>query len=153
MAQKQISLTGSDTLTIFNRNITSFATGDYFTFNFDQELFKVDLGKGGNAVYAFNSPGQVAKGILKVLRGSIDDIYLNSLLAAAIADPSEFILGDCIAVKRIGNGKGAIRSDVYIFGGGIFTKFPMVKGNQQGDTEQAIVSYEITFTAITRAVQ
>lgn len=153
MANKQISLTGTDTLQIFGRTITAFGTGDYFTFTFDEELFKVEIGKDGNAVYAFNAPGLKSKGILKVLRGSRDDTYLNGLLSLMIADPAGFLLGTCVAVKRIGSGNGNIVNDVYIFGGAVFSKFPGVKGNQQGDTEQAMAVYEVMFTSATRAEQ
>lgn len=152
-AQAQISLTGTDTLQIFGRNITAFATGDYFTFTFDEELFKVEVGKNGNAVYAFNAPGAKAKGVLKVLRGTPDDVYLNALLSDMRADPAGFLLGTAVAVKRIGTGNGLVRSDVYIFGAGVFSKIPGVKGNAQGDTEQAITTYEFMFTNATRVVQ
>ena len=153
MAQKQISLTGTDTLQIFGRTITAFGTGDYFTFAFDQELFKVEIGKDGNAVYAFNAPGLTVKGVLKILRGSRDDVFLNAGLSAMLADPAGFVLGTCVAVKRIGNGSSNITNDTYLFGGGVFSKFPGVKGNQQGDTEQALAVYEFTFTSATRAEQ
>lgn len=153
MANQQISLTGTDTLSIFGRTITAFGTGDYFTFTLDAELFKVEVGKDGNAVYAFNAPGLVTKGVLKVLRGSRDDRFLNNLLAGMVADPSSFVLGTCVAVKRIGNGSGTISSDVYLFGGAVFSKFPGVKGNAQGETDQALVSYEIMFTSVTRVEQ
>ncbi len=153
MAQKQISLTGTDTLQIFGRTITAFGTGDYFTFTFDEELFKIEIGKDGNAVYAFNAPGLKVKGVLKILRGSRDDRFLNAVLAGMVADPAGFVLGTCIAVKRIGNGSNVIVNDTYLFGGGVFSKFPGVKGNQQGDTEQAMAVYEFMFTSADRAEQ
>lgn len=149
----QLSLTGQDTLQIFGRTITALGTGDYFTFTFDEELFKVEVGKNGNAVYAFNAPGLKTKGVLKILRGSPDDVFLNNTLAQMIADPSSFIFGNANATKRIGNGFGGIRLDTYILGAGVFSKFPSVKGNVQGDTEQALAVYEFMFTQATRVEQ
>lgn len=152
MALTQISLTGTDTLQIFGRTITGFGNGDYFKFAFDEELIKMEIGKDGNAVIAQNAPGTKSKGVLKILRGCPDDVFLNAGLSAELGNFSRFALGNCVARKVIGTGNGNITNDVYILSGGVYSKFPGVTGNQQGDTEQAMAVYEFMFAAVTRTL-
>ena len=44
-----VSLTGNDTVIVFDRVFTDFADGDFFTFTYPNELASAKTGKNGNS--------------------------------------------------------------------------------------------------------
>ena len=138
-------LTGKDTISINGRILNDFGDMDTAHLTFPNDLMVVKTGKNGNAIYAFNAPGQQAEIVLRVLRGSSDDKFLNGILSQQRADPSGFVLMTGTFVKNLGDGAGNIQSDTYIMSGGVFKKQNEVKENVDGDTEQAISIYTMTF--------
>ena len=97
----------------------NLADGDVGTLKFPEDFAKVKTGKNGNSIYALNTAGLQADVSVRVLRGSDDDVYLNSLVAAFLFDPPTFPILDGTFVKRIGDGSGTVRSDTYVCGGGV----------------------------------
>jgi hypothetical protein len=146
------SLTGNDTLTLFGRSITDFADGDNFTTTFPNNLAEVKTGKNGNSLFAENSTGRQGEAILRLIRGSPDDKFLNSQLAAQLNDFATSQLAYGQFVKRVGNGAGVVTSDSYLFRSGIFSKQVEAKSNAEGDTEQSASVYNFKFANVQRAV-
>lgn len=146
-----VSLTGNDTVVIAGRVLTDFADADNATLEFPNELAAVKVGKNGNAIYALNSTGRMVDVTLRLIRGSSDDAFLNSLLAAQNANFAATVLLNGQFVKRVGNGQGVVTSDTYFTSGGIFNKGVAAKSNVEGDTEQSVALYTLKFANGDRA--
>lgn len=147
-----VSLTGNDTLKLRDRVFADFADGDYAGLTFPNDIAGLKTGKDGNTVYALNETGRQAELVIRVLRGSSDDKFLQNLLAAQRNDFSGFVLIEGELVKRVGDGKGNITTDTYLLTGGIFTKNVEVKSNAEGDTEQSVSIYTLAFGNNTRTL-
>lgn len=151
------ALTGKDTISVGTRGLSprvfaDLADGDTAMLDFPNNLTAKKTGKNGNTIYAFNSTGVLCTLTLRVIRGSDDDKFLNGELNAYKEDPAGYTLLDGNIVKRIGDGEGNITSDVYILNGGTIQKYPTVKENVEGDTEQAVTIWQIEFANSNRAL-
>lgn len=148
----QVSLVGSDTIQIQGRVLTALADQDVAALTFPNELMGVKTGKNGNSLYAANNTGLQAELVLRIIRGSTDDKFLNTLLAQMKYDVPTFLLLTGRIVKRIGNGLGGVTLDTYLLSGGVFTKQVETKSNVEGDTEQSLSIYTLKFTNAPRAI-
>ena len=146
------SLSGSDTINIGGVVLQNLADGDVGDLTFPNEIVKVKTGKNGNAIFAVDASGIQVDVKVRVLRGSEDDVYLNSIVSDFLADPASFTTLDGTFVKRIGDGTGIVTSDTYVLGGGVPTRQPAMKENVEGDTEQSVTLYELKFTNARRAI-
>lgn len=147
-----VSLTGSDVVVINGRVFHNFADGDVAALTFDSNLMSIKASKDGNTIYALNEDGRIADLKLRLLLGSSDDKYLNSLLASMKADPAGFILMVGSFTKRVGDGQGGSSLVVYQVVGGAFSKVPQAKSSVAGDTDQSVVEWMIKFGNNDRAV-
>ena len=152
-----VSLTGNDTVMIGAaglalRTFADFGDGDTAVLDFPNNLVEAKTGKNGNTIYAFNATGQVVTATIRVLRGSLDDKYLNSEMNSYLGDPAAYPLLAGEFIKRVGDGTGTVVNDTYSITGGIVQKFPVVKENVEGDTEQAISIYTIIFANTERSI-
>lgn len=146
------TVTGNDTLTLFDRVFTDFADADNTTITFPNDLMNVKTGKNKNSIYALNETGNNCDLILRLNRGSADDRFMQSKLTEMQNDVPSFTLGEGEFVKRIGNGSGEVVSDIYTLQGGVFTRKTDTKENVEGDTEQAVVIYTMKFAVGTRSI-
>lgn len=147
-----VSLTGSDTLIINNRVFTDLADADFANLDFPNEIAALKTGKNGNSIYAINQTGKQCELTLRLIRGSSDDKYLNSLMASQNANFAGFILMTGEFIKKIGDGAGNVSNDTYIMSGGIFTKMIPAKQNAEGDTEQSVCIYTVQFSNAPRVL-
>jgi len=141
----QMALTGADTVIINDFILTAFADGDSGSFTFPNKLSETKVGKNGNAIFAFNAMGLLSEATLRLIRGSGDDKFLNSLQKAYINDPASFTPLNGEFIKRVGDGKGNVTNDTYVFAGGMLPNLPEVKENLAGETEQAVTIWKLTF--------
>ena len=146
------ALTGKDTIQIGDRVFVDFGDGDVANFTYPNELVTPKTGKNGNSIYAFNETGKQVDAVIRVLRGSPDDKYLNSLKVAMENDFPSFTLQDATFTKRVGDGAGNVSNDVLTVNGGVFTKGIDTKDNAEDDTEQAIAVYNFKFTNSKRKI-
>ena len=146
------SLTGSDTIVINDRNFADFADGDCVTLDFEGDIADAKTGKNGNTIYSINETGRLCTMTLRLLRGSVDDKYLNKLLEQQSANFAGFVLMFGEFVKRVGDGAGNVLQDTYIVSGGIFTKRVNAKMNVEGDVEQSVSVYTMKFSNSPRAL-
>lgn len=146
------SLTGNDTLVIAGINIVDVCDGDWFMYNFENDLANAKRGKNGNTIFAENAMGLLANATLRVLRGSYNDTQLNSLMQSQFDDFSAFVLLDGQFVKRVGDGQGNITNDTGRMSGGIFKRAVDAKSNAEGDTDQSVSVYNFIFAEIDRAI-
>lgn len=147
-----VSLTGSDVVTLNGRVFHDFAQNDIIKLDFAEDLVKVQSSKNGNIVYALNANGLMSGLTLRLLAGSSDDQYINSLLASQIKDLSSFILIVGSFVKRVGDGQGNVTNVIYNTLGGVVKKFPAAKTNTTGDVEQSVVEWMLDFGSNSRAI-
>jgi hypothetical protein len=147
------ALTGQDVIQINGRIITALADADSFMVTFPNPLTKVKAAKSGNVIYALDQTGLMGDVVLRLLIGSDDDKYLNSLLQTLISDISTFVLMTSNIVKRVGNGQGAQSSVVYQCSGGIFKEQVGAKTSAEGDVESSISIYNMTFGSVLKTIQ
>ncbi|GBR74824.1 hypothetical protein NO1_1932 [Candidatus Termititenax aidoneus] len=147
-----VSLTGKDSIILDGRPIVDVGDGDVANLEFPNDIVAVKTGKNGNSIYAFNATGNMSTLTLRVLVGSADDKWLNSRFYEYKNDPPAFITFDASFVKRAGDGKGNIAPITYTMSGGIITRLPAAKENAEGDTEQAVAVYTISFTNADRSL-
>ena len=150
---KSVALSGADTILIDDRILVNLADGDCVHITFPNDITTVKAGKDGNMIYAFNQMGKVTMASLRVLLGSDDDKFLTALLQEMENDFSGFTLMTGSFSKRVGDGAGNISTVVYQMSGGTFKKQQEAKTSAEGDAEQSVVVYEITFGNGDKSIQ
>lgn len=146
------SLTGNDVIIVNGRNLTDLADGDNGALTHPNELSTTKIGKNGNALIAYNATGEVGELVLRIVRGSSDDRFLNQRMKAFERDPAGFTLMRGTFIKRSGNGRGFTTNDTYVLIGGTFFKKVDVTSNAEGNTDQAVCVYSIRFAAVMRGI-
>ena len=146
------AITGKDTLIINDRVFTDLADGDASTIAFPNDLITMKTGKDGNTLYASNKTGENVDAVLRVVKGSSDDKFLNSLYNSMKADLPAFSLLEGSFVKKIGDGQGNVTSDSYDMAAGIFKRGVDSKDNVEGDTEQAVSVWTLGFARANRSL-
>lgn len=152
-----VALTGKDTIAIGStglalRIFADLADGDTAVLDFPNNLVEAKTGKNGNTIYAFNATGKVVTATIRLLRGSEDDKFLNGEMNRFLLDPPAYTFLGGSFIKRIGDGLGVVTNDNYTLSGGIVQKMPATKENVEGDTEQAVVIWQIIFANSDRGI-
>lgn len=145
-------MTGSDTIMINNRPLFDLADGNCAELTFPNDIASVKTGKNGNSIYGLNETGKQAELKLRLIRGSADDKFLNSLYANQQSNFAGFALVIGEFIKKLGDGAGNITSDTYISGGGIFSKGIEAKTNVEGEAEQSVALYTLKFSNVVRVI-
>lgn len=149
---KTVSMTGADSLLLNNTLIDDLADGDAFALTFPDDIATVTIGKDGNAIFSKNEAGNRAEGVMRVLRGSPKDKFLNNLLTLQQQNFAGTILLNGEFIKKVGDGKGTITSDTYLLQSGVFTKMVEAKTNSAGEAEQSISIYTVQFASAGRVI-
>jgi hypothetical protein len=147
-----VALSGNDTAMLNGRVIADHADADFVALTFPNDIAQVKTGKNGNSIYALNETGRQCELVLRVVRGSADDKFLNNLLVQQQANFAGTVLMFGEFIKLVGDGAGNIARDTYILGGGIFTKRTEAKSNAEGDTEQSVAIYRMKFSNAPRVI-
>lgn len=147
------TITSDDTLTLFDRVFNDYADDDVTTITFPNELVQVKTGKNQNTIFSKDEKGNNAQLVLRLMRGSSDDQFMQNLINLAAKDFVSQVLASGQFVKRLGDGQGNVRSDVYTLAAGIVTKLIEGKENVSGDTAQGVAIYNITFAKAERSIQ
>lgn len=147
-----IALSGNDVVSINNRLLVDFAVGKVTKLTFPNNIADLRTGKNGNSVYGLNYSGRIAELQLLMVRGSSDDIFLNSLLAGQQLNFAGTTLMIGQFIKKLGDGAGNITSDTYNCGGGIFVKQVEAETDTDGAVEQSLATYMIRFSNAPRSI-
>jgi len=147
-----IALSGNDTITINNRVLNDLADGNCVELTFPNDIANVKTGKNGNSIYGLNETGKNCEVKIRLIRGSSDDKFMNGLQTQQQQNfqGTNLLIGEFI--KKIGDGAGNVTSDIYVMGGGVFSKQVEGKSNVEGDTEQSVSIYTLKFAAAPRAI-
>lgn len=144
-----VAAIGTDTIVIndgiADRVMSDFGDGDVAIFTFPNTEVEAKQGKNGNVIYAANETGSRVDVELRILVGSSDDKFLNSLKLAMKEDLPSFPLLSLNFTKRVGDGQTNVNDVVYTMNGGVFQQGVDTKSNAEGDTEQAISLYRLIF--------
>jgi hypothetical protein len=149
----EVSLTGKDTFKIDNRIFKSIADGDTVVLDIPNDISTTKVGKNGNILIAENVTGKTITATVRVLLASADDKYLNSRYMEFVNDSASFALLEGEFIKRVGDGNGNVNNVVYRMGKGTFTKMPVAKENQEGDTEQSVAVWVLSFPFSFRIIE
>lgn len=147
-----LAMSGNDTIIINNRVLNDLADDNCIELTFPNDIATVKTGKNGNSLYALNESGKQCDVVVRLIRASADDKYLNSLLAQQQNNFAGFPLLIGQFIKKVGDGKGNITADTYVTSGGVFSKPVEAKSNVSGDSEQSVSIYRIRFTNSPRAI-
>ena len=147
------AVTGSDTLTIFDRVFDDFSDGDNLTIAFAEDLVATSTGKNQNTIFAKNEKGNNALVTIRLIRGSSDDQFLAGKQADTDKDFAATVLANGSFKKRVGDGDGDVIVDNYTLQGGMITKRVEGKENVAGDTEQGSAVYTMVFATGIRGIQ
>lgn len=147
------ALTGQDVIQINGRIITALADADSFMLTFPNPMVKVKPAKTGNVIYGLDQTGLMGDLNLRLLIGSDDDKYLNSLMQTLISDISTFVLMTANIIKRVGDGQGNTSSVIYQCTGGVFKEQVSVKTSAEGDVEQSVSMYPMIYGNVVKTIQ
>ena len=146
------AISGRDTLTLNDRVFTDLADGDVSVVTFSNDLTAIKTGKDGNTIYNLNAMGENCELVLRLVRGSDDDKYLNSQILSMKSDFPSFDLITGSFIKKVGDGNGNVTNDEYSLEGGVFKINVGAKENVEGDTESSVAVYTIQFATGNRAM-
>jgi len=161
MATATMSLFGSDTITVGGKLLKNFCSGEVGKVTYQNDIGTVKTGKDGSAIFIKNETGYQATLEVHVIRGSEDDISLDTFRTNYIADPSKYVLLNAEIAKPFGSGTGptpgttggtGIKTDKLTLNNGIPTKNVDMVVNLDGDSEQAISVYTYVFASTTRSI-
>lgn len=147
-----VAMSGDDTVVINGRPLTDLADGDAVDLTFPNDIASVKTGKNGNSIYGLNETGKQSQAVIRIIRGSADDKFLNNLMVQQNSNFSGFVLMNGQFIKKVGDGQGNITSDTYISAGGIFTKGIEYKTNVEGEATQSVAVYTMKFANAPRAL-
>lgn len=147
------TVTSDDTLTLKNRVFNDLADDDVSSITFPNDSVTVKTGKNKNSVFAKNETGNNANLVLRLIRGSADDQFMQNEIAKAEQDFVAQALFTGSFTKRLGDGEGNVKLDVYTLLGGVIVRQVDGKENTSGDTAQAVSVYNLTFAQAKRSIQ
>ena len=147
-----VALTGKDSIKINNRILADFADGENATLAHPNDQAVVKTGKDGNSIYAYNNTGRQCDLTLRLIRSGADDRYINNLNALFKNDPAAFTLITGEFIKNVGDGKGNITQEIYTLSGGVIKRNPDAKEDADGNTEQAVVVWQLVFSNAPRSI-
>lgn len=146
------AMSGPDTLSINNTLIPDLADGDAIDLKYDTDISTVSRGKNGNSLFAENQKGFVGTMVIRLVRGSASDTFLNGLLSQQSLNFPGFVLMFGSYVKKVGDGKGNIVTDEYVLSGGVFQRPIDGKTNVEGDTNADVSVYNIKWSNAPRSI-
>ena len=147
------TVTSDDTLTLYGRVFNDIADNDVSVITFPNDAVNVSTGKNKNTIFSKSEKGSNATLVLRLIRGSNDDQFMQSQIAAMNQDFVSTVLATGSFVKRLGDGQGNVRNDVYTLAGGVITRQVDGKENVAGDTEQGVSVYNMMFATAGRSIQ
>ncbi|MCX5794957.1 MAG: hypothetical protein NTY77_05645 [Elusimicrobia bacterium] len=148
------TLVGSESLVLNGHVFHDFADGKFVEVKFPNDQVQAKASKNGNTLFAKDEKGRLADLTIRVQVGSADDIWLNSQKSSCFSDLPGFILMQGSYNKRVGDGKGSIKTIIYQLQAGIFKKEIEGESSAEGDVEQGVAVYPMQFANVTsRSIQ
>lgn len=147
------NVVSNGTLTLYDRVFDNFADGDVSTITFPNDLFALQTGKNANTIFTRNETGRNATLVLRLIRGSSDDQFMQSKIADQKKDFAAVQLAFGEFVLRLGDGEGNVVNDTYTLKAGVIMREVDTKENVSGDVAQGVSVYTVTFANVDRSIQ
>lgn len=143
------SYTALDLLELTDANgtwiLSDFANGSVAELTAPNALSAMTTGYNGNGMASHNEPGRQRTLNLRLIKGSEDDKRINSTFELWKARDSRFKPFEGKFTKNIGHSDGSITNDTTTCYFGIPAEPPSTYINTEGDTDQVVSTYTITF--------
>jgi len=141
----------NDTLTLFGRTINDLMDGEVFNVTYPEARGTLKVGKNENSIFSKSAQGVKTSLIIRILKSSPDDLFLNGKVNEQEDPNSLFIEGT--TDKLFSDGQGNIRHEVFELEAGVFIKSPGTLSDADGaNTDQAVAIYEMEFSKATRKI-
>lgn len=112
------------------------------------DLVNVDIGKNGNAIFANIRKGELGDMELRPLMANVDHVFLNAQLAQWRANSAAYVLMNGSFTKVFGDGLGNIKRFAYTLNGGVVRRNVRAEENVEGEVDQAVAAFKLTFAQI-----
>lgn len=142
-----------DTFTLNGRIFNDFADGDNIKITPKTDTVNAKTGKNKNTSFNKNAEGDNADIVIRLMRGSGDDQFLQGMQASSDVDFPSTVLMNGEFVKRLGDGQGNVSRDVSSLSGVIIKRRNDSMENVEGQTEQSIVIWTLFAASYTRSTQ
>lgn len=157
MALNQVRVTGNDIIELGEQSgsytpITSFADGDYARISFPNDIMNFTIGKNRNMIASYNAMGNLAELELRLLRGSMEDQFLNNHYPTFASDTLNFKFIFAKITKKLTIDTGDEIDETYTLDNGVISKAPEFISNVSGSTDQGVVVWQIKFASFERSV-
>ncbi len=150
------SYTGQDTLQLKDYQgwftLSDFADGAVAELSAPNEIATVTTGYNGNGLGAHNEPGRQRQLTLRLVKASQDDKRLNESLELWKKRDMRFDPFKMSFTKNITHSDGNVTHDTVECYFGLPTGVPVTSIDTQGNTEQVVSVYTITFADYKRVV-
>lgn len=147
------NLVTDGTLTLFDRVFNDFADDDVSAITFPDDLVTMKTGKNGNTIFSKNEQGRRATAVIRLMRGSSDDQFMQGKISRSKANFVVTSLAFGEFAMHVGDGEGGFIRDVYTLKGGMITRQIDGKENVSGDTAQGVCVYTIGFADADRSIR
>lgn len=144
--------TGSDTLVINSRVFADLANADTVSITYPNDDIAMQTGKNGNTVFSQQAQGANVDMVVRLVKGSSDDQFLQSLQNQQNRDFASFALINGRFVKRMGDGTGNATEEVNELSGGTITRRVDTSENVEADLEQNVAVYNFKFATGLRTI-
>lgn len=141
------------TLTLGGRVFQDFADDDISAVSYETDTTTLKTGKNGNTIYSRNEQGRNGQLVIRLIKGSSDDQFMQGKMAADDQDfaSSELLFGEF--ALRIGDGAQNIVTDVISLTAGKIMRRVDSKENVSGDTAQGVSIYTLKFADAKRSIR
>lgn len=144
--------TGSDLLKWGDRILSDFASGDVWRIEYPNEISTITTGKNGNSIGAHNETGRNANLTMRLIRGSADDKFFNTLYQQWLNKSDEFSPQTASATKNLKDGNGNTITDTVYLEFGLPTSAIVSYENTGGDGEQCVAIWNWKFARASRSI-
>ena len=148
--------TGQDIIKITYNAVTrilqDIADNDVITITYPNDLSTISTGKNGNSLGAHNEQGRIAEHGLRIVKGSDDDKFLNSIISDWLNKSDNFSPFNMEFTKVIKDGTGKTSFDTTDLFFGLPVKQVEVSSNLAGETEQVVSVYNFRYGNSKRSI-
>ncbi|MBQ2319164.1 MAG: hypothetical protein IIW86_02850 [Clostridia bacterium] len=132
--------TGQDIIKVDGRVLTALADGNCAVISYPNDLHGMRNGKNKNALAAHNEQGNQAELLLRVIKGSPDDKFLNSKVIAWRNHSDDFAPSEAELTKVI-KVDGGTTNEITTLGFMFPTRDVETRTNTDGETDQEVAVY------------
>ena len=140
----------NDSIILFDRVLNDVADGEVFNITYPEDRGTLKVGKNGNSIFSRSAQGVKTSLILRLLKASPDDEFLNAKVTDQQNNPN-FLSINGSTDKLFSDGKGNAKHEIFELEDGVFIKSPETLSDADGtNTDQAVAIYTMEFSSTER---